>query len=177
MSLRGDKRIYKMLSDLDIQFDYYEHPAVSTVEEASNYWVDIDAAHCKNLFFRNHKGNRHYLVILDYRNSLNIRELEQKLRQGKLSFASPERMMKYLGLTPGSVSPFGLLHDVENHVHLFIDQHLSNARRISFHPNLNTASLVIQYADFLRYLSYIGNNWEYVKLYDQEADHPNLQRG
>jgi Ala-tRNA(Pro) deacylase len=173
-SLRGDQRIYDLFLHLNIPYDYYEHPAVPTVEEASKYWVDIDAAHCKNLFFRNHKGNRHYLVILDYRNSLNIRELEQKLRQGKLSFASPERMMKYLGLTPGSVSPFGLLHDVENHVHLFIDQHLSHAQRISFHPNLNTASLVIRYEDFLRYLSHVGNSWEYVRLYEQGGDHPDL---
>lgn len=164
--LRGDLQLYQILEKLNIAFDYYEHPAVPTVEEASRYWVDIEASHCKNLFFRNHKGNRHYLVILEYTYNLNIRDLEQRLKQGKLSFASPERMKKYLGLTPGSVSPFGLIHDKEKQVHLFIDQNLSRSERISFHPNLNTASIVIKYEDFLKYLTFIGNTWEYVKMYD-----------
>lgn len=163
---RGDKLLFKILSDLSIPFDYYEHPAVPTVEEASKYWVDIDAAHCKNLFFRNHKGNRHYLVILNYTCQLNIRELEQKLKQGKLTFASPERMMRFLGLTPGSVSPFGLIHDKDSHVHLFIDENLRNSERISFHPNLNTASIVVTFADLLRFLEFCGNKREYVRLYD-----------
>lgn len=164
--LRGDPKLFEILNQLKIDFDYYEHVAVPTVEEASKYWVDIEASHCKNLFFRNHKGNRHYLVILEHTSVLNIRELELKLRQGKLSFASAERMMKYLGLTPGSVSPFGLIHDCENHVHLFIDENLKNAERISFHPNLNTASIVLNYKDFLRFLEFSGNSWEYVRMYD-----------
>lgn len=161
---RGDPKLYDILSQLEIGFDYYEHPAVSTVEEASKYWVDIEASHCKNLFFRNHKGNRHYLVILEHTCLLNIRELELRLKQGKLSFASPERMMKYLGLTPGSVSPFGLIHDRENHVHLFIDKNLGDSGKISFHPNLNTASIVVSYHDFLRFLAFTGNPWEYLRL-------------
>jgi len=165
MQYRGDTALYPVLNELKIAFDYYEHPEVSTVEEASKYWVDIEATHCKNLFFRNHKGNRHYLVILKHTCQLNIRDLEQQLRQGKLSFASPERMMKFLGLTPGSVSPFGLIHDKEKHVHLFIDKNLGSSQRISFHPNLNTASVVIKYADFLRFLEHTGNTWEYVELY------------
>lgn len=164
--LRGDTAVYELLRKLEIHFDYYEHPAVPTVEEASKYWIDIEATHCKNLFFRNHKGNRHYLVILRHTYHLNIRELEQRLRQGKISFASPERMMKYLGLTPGSVSPFGLIHDTNRHVHLFIDKDLETSERISFHPNLNTASLVIKYSDFLKYLEYAGNTWEYLELYE-----------
>jgi Ala-tRNA(Pro) deacylase len=163
---RGDQLLYKILSDLEISFDYYEHPAVPTVEEASKYWVDIEAAHCKNLFFRNHKGNRHYLVVLNYTCQLNIRELEQRLKQGKLTFASPERMMRFLGLTPGSVSPFGLIHDKDHHVYLFIDENLRRSERISFHPNLNTASIVVVYSDFLKFLEFCGNDWEYVSLYE-----------
>jgi len=118
---RGDQLVYKTLEELNINFEYHEHPPAYTVEEASKYWAGIDSTHCKNLFFRNHKGNKHYLVILEYTQQLNIHELEKLLKQGKLSFASPERMMKYLGLTPGSVSPFGLIHDLSRHVHLFID--------------------------------------------------------
>jgi len=105
-------------------------------------------------------------VIFDYRETLNIRDLEQRLKQGKLSFASPKRMMKYLGIEPGSVSPFGLIHDKENHVHLFLDKNLKNAEHVSFHPNLNTASLVISQSDFRKFLEHIGNSYEFLELYD-----------
>lgn len=162
---RGDAKVYKTLSDLGINFDYHEHPPAPTVEEASKYWDGIDSAHCKNLFFRNHKGNKHYLVVFDYSQTLNIKDLEQRLKQGKLSFASPKRMIKYLGLEPGSVSPFGLIHDTENHVHLFIDINLQKAQKISFHPNLNTASLIVPFQGFLKYLNHVGNSFEFIELY------------
>jgi len=160
--MRGDPKLYQLLNELDISYDYYAHPEAPTVEEAAKYWKDLDAMHCKNLFFRNHKGNQHYLVILDHRQTLNIRDLEQRLKQGKLTFASPKRLMKYLGLTPGSVTPFGLINDSERHVHLFLDERLRDSEHISFHPCINTASLVIAYRDFLRFLEHQGNTWEYV---------------
>ncbi len=166
MSKRAEVTCY--LNDLNIPFDLYEHPPVPTVEEALPYWKDIDSAHCKNLFFRNHKGNRHYLVILDHRRQLNIRDLEQKLKQGKISFASPKRMERYLGLSAGSVSAFGIINDHDNHVHLFIDAALHAAEHISFHPNENNATLVISFASFLRFLESSGNSYEFIALYEEE---------
>jgi Ala-tRNA(Pro) deacylase len=166
MEQRGDPKLYRLFEELNINYDYYAHPPAPTIEEAKKYWKDIEAAHCKNLFFRNHKGNRHYLVIIEHTHNLGIRELEQRLKQGKLTFASPKRMEKYLGVTPGSVSPFGLINDKEHHVHLFIDEQLKDFERISFHPCINTASLVIRYTDFERYLNHLGNSYEYLKLYE-----------
>lgn len=166
MGKRAEVTCY--LNDLNIPFDLYEHPPVPTVEEALPYWKDIDSAHCKNLFFRNHKGNRHYLVILDHRRQLNIRDLEQKLKQGKISFASPKRMERYLGLSAGSVSAFGIINDHDNHVHLFIDAALHSAKGISFHPNENNATLVISFASFLRFLESSGNSYEFITLYEEE---------
>lgn len=162
---RGDPAVYRVLKELNIQFDYHEHPPVPTVEEASKYWAGIDSTHCKNIFLRNHKGDRHYLVILEHRQIANIHQLEKILKQGKLSFASPQRMMKYLGLEPGSVSPFGLIHDTTQHVHLFLDENLKDAERLSFHPNLNTASLIIKYSDFIRFIQWKGNGYEFISLY------------
>ncbi|HNX85251.1 MAG: prolyl-tRNA synthetase associated domain-containing protein [Bacteroidales bacterium] len=158
--LRGPAELYQLLDSLQIPYEYIEHPPVPTVEEAMKYWSGIDSGHCKNIFFRNHKGDRHYLVILYYDSKLNIRELEQKLRQGKLSFASDRRLMQYLGLTPGSVSPFGLINDRSRHVHLFIDKTLINHERLSFHPNTNTASLIIPREGLFRFLEHTGNTWE-----------------
>jgi len=160
--MRGPAELYALLDRLVIPYEYIEHPPVPTVEEAMKYWSGIDSGHCKNIFFRNHKGNRHYLVILYYDSKLNIRELEQKLRQGKLSFASDRRLMQYLGLTPGSVSPFGLINDHTRHVHLFIDKALLNHERLSFHPNTNTASLIIPREGLFRFLSHTGNSYEFI---------------
>jgi len=163
--MNGDPKLFEILEKLNIPFDYYEHPPVPTIDEAKKYWKDIDAAHCKNLFFRNHKGNRHYLVIIEHTHDLSIRELEQRLKQGKLTFASDQRLEKLLGLTPGSVSPFGLINDHAHHVHLFIDKNLQNFDRISFHPCINTASIVVRFADFERFLQWTGNGFEFLYLY------------
>ena len=111
------------------------------------------------------------------------------LRQGKLSFASPERMERCLGLLPGSVSPLGLIHDMNlarihddgtlsptegvaikelfpngHRVKLFLDKDLQNAERISFHPCDNTASAVLSNADFMRFLEIWGGEYEWLDI-------------
>ncbi|MDL2251419.1 prolyl-tRNA synthetase associated domain-containing protein [Odoribacter sp. OttesenSCG-928-J03] len=161
----GQEIVYKKLEELGIVFDYLEHPAAPTAELGKQYCVSLPGKHCKNLFFRNHKGNRHYLVIFDCDKELAIRDLEQILKQGKLSFASEQRMVKYLGLYPGSVSPFGLLNDTENHVYVFLDKNLKLTDKISFHPNDNHASLSIDTVDFIRYMDSVGNAYEWIELY------------
>jgi Ala-tRNA(Pro) deacylase len=164
------EKVLRLLKELDIKYELYEHPPVPTVEDALPYWDKIDATHCKNLFFRNHKGNRHYLVILKHNRKLNIRDLEQRLKQGKISFASPQRMERYLGLTGGSVSIFGLINDKENHVHLFLDDGLKSADKISFHPNENNATIVISDQAFIKFLDWSKNSYEYISLYDSDPE-------
>ena len=162
MNTEARNKVFSKLKELDIEFEVYEHPPLDTIEIALEYWKDIDAMHCKNLFFRNHKGNRHYLVIIKDTTPFSIHSLEKKLKQGKLSFGSEKRLMKYLGVKPGSVSPFGLINDETHHIHLFIDQQLQSANKISFHPNDNTASIVIRYADLLKFLQVMGNSYEFI---------------
>jgi Ala-tRNA(Pro) deacylase len=164
--MRGQIELYDILDSLSIKFEYHEHPPVATIEDAITHWKDYNAGRCKNIFFRNHKGDRHYLVILEHLAQLKIKDLEQRLKQGKLTFASDQRLLKYLGVQPGSVSPFGLINDVENHVHLFIDVRLRDFERLAFHPNINTATLVISKADFLSFLNFTGNSYEFISLYD-----------
>ncbi len=163
--MNGDPRLYDLLGQLHIDFEYLEHPAAPTIEIAKQYWEGHDAKHCKNLFFRNHKGNRHYLVLLDCDQNMNIHDIEHKLHQGKLSFASEPRLMRYLGVKPGSVTPFGLINDTEHHVHVFIDQKLREAEKVSFHPCINTASLIIKREDLIRFLDYQTNTYEWIELY------------
>lgn len=162
------ERIEKVLSYLNergIKHSWYTHDEAPTIEIARTQWRNDGSKHCKNLFFRNHKGNRHYLVVLDCEQDLDIHDLEKRLHQGKLSFASPQRMERYLGLQPGSVSPFGLINDLENHVHLFLDANLKNYQSLSFHPNDNHATVVISQSEFMRYLGEVGNSYEYIEMY------------
>jgi Ala-tRNA(Pro) deacylase len=163
--MNGPDKLYRLLEDLNIPFEYLEHPEAPTVAVAKKYWAGHDAVHCKNLFFRNHKGDRHYLVILDCEQDVDIHSIEKLLHQGKLSFASPERLMKYLGVTPGSVTPFGLINDTAHHVHIFLDKNLQKAERLSFHPCINTASLIVSKNDFIRFMEDARNRYEWVELY------------
>jgi Ala-tRNA(Pro) deacylase len=145
------------LNELGIGFERYEHPPVATVEQAVQHWAGIDAAHCKNLFLRNQKGDRHYLLILEHSKKADLRAVANQIGDGKLSFGSPERLMTHLGLTPGSVSPFGLIHDRTHSVRVVLDRDLQRAERLSFHPNINTATLVVSQDDFRRFLAACGN--------------------
>ncbi len=160
------QKVFDALHALNIKYEVIFHPPTPTVEEALIYWKDLEAVHCKNLFFRNHKGNRHYLVVFDCMKQLNIHDLEQRLKQGKLSFASPERMNRYLGISPGSVSPFGLINDTEKHVTVFIDKQLLDAKKLSFHPNDNTASLSLTTSDFVHFLETSSNEFHFLAMYD-----------
>jgi Ala-tRNA(Pro) deacylase len=164
--MRGQKELYEVLEGLNIGYEYYEHPPLATIGEALAHWKDLNSGRCKNIFFRNHKGNRHYLVILEHLRLLDIHDLEKRLKQGKLTFASDQRLKKYLGVQPGSVSPFGLINDTEHHVHVFLDKKLEEFERLAFHPNDNTASLVISRNDLMRFFQHTGNTWEYIKLYE-----------
>ncbi len=130
----------------------------------SEHWAGIDAAHCKNLFLRNQKGSRHYLVIVKHQKRADLRALADQIGDGKLSFASPERLLTHLGVTPGSVSPFGLINDASRDVRVFLDADLKAAERISFHPNINTVTVVLAFADFERFLAARGNPVRYVTV-------------
>jgi Ala-tRNA(Pro) deacylase len=152
------------LNELGIAFERHEHPPVATVEEASQHWAGIDATHCKNLFLRNQKGDRHYLFILLHSKRADLRAAADQIGDGKLSFGSPERLRAHLGLTPGSVSPFGLVNDRAHGVRVVIDRDLQAAARLSFHPNINTATLVVSGADFARFLAASGNIVSYIAV-------------
>lgn len=178
--METNERIQKVTSFLEannIPYQIHFHPPLPTIELALEYWKEIDSTHCKNLFFRNHKGNRHYLVSFECHKEFDIHGLEKELKQGKLSFASAERMERCLGLQPGSVSPFGLINDMNlqldspkelfengHRVKFYLDKDLQNSERISFHPCDNTASVVVSREDFLSFLEIWGGEYEWIEV-------------
>lgn len=156
-----EHKVYDVLRKLGISYTKHEHPPVYTVEEAERHWETIKGAHCKNLFLRNKKGKNHYLVIAKSEKRVDLKALTSRLGEDRLSFASPERMKRYLGLEPGAVSPFGLINDLENAVVVIIDRDLKEASHVNFHPNVNTATVGIAVADFEKFLNYCGNSIRY----------------
>ncbi len=154
--------VEQYLAGLGIPFTRHEHPAVATVAEAEVHWAGIDALHAKNLFLRNQKGTRHFLVVLAFTRRADLAALGERFGERKLGFASPDRLQTHLGLTPGSVSPFGLINDAAHRVEVAIDVAIRDAARVAFHPNVNTATLVLSGTDFQRYLTAVGHQVHWI---------------
>lgn len=160
-----EKKVYETLDQLNISYDRYTHPAVYTIAEIEEQGVKGDnIAHCKNLFLRNSKGDKHYLVVIESYKKTSTKDLAKQIGSTRLSFASEERMEKYLGLTPGAVSPFGLINDENKEVEVLIDKDLNKREKITFHPNVNTASVTISYDDFQKFIQWCGNKVTYVDV-------------
>jgi Ala-tRNA(Pro) deacylase len=159
-----ERPVLDALDALGIPYVRHEHPPVATVEEAERHWAGLKGAHCKNLFLRNYKGSRHYLVIAPVTRGVDLKRLTAELGEDRLSFASAERLKKWLGVEPGSVSPFGLVNDQAREVRVVCDMALRSAAALGFHPNVNTATLEISLADFERFLAWRGNPVRWLEL-------------
>ena len=158
----AEQELYNILEQLKIKYKRYEHKPVYTVEEADNLDIDIPGQHCKNLFLRNKKGNIHYLVIADSQKHIDLKLLSKEIGSSGLSFASEERLQKYLGLEAGSVSPFGLINDTERKVIVLIDRKLTDKSIVNFHPNVNTATISVSYDDLEKFIRWHENKFIYI---------------
>ena len=156
--------VLRTLDALAIRYERYEHPPVFNTDDVDRYWRAIAGTPVKNLFLRNKKGNHHYLVIVGVDKRVDLKELVRVIGDDRLSFGSAERLMEKLGLTPGSVSPFGLIHAGSGDVEVIIDKLLCRADRLLFHPNINTATVTVSFADFERFLAARENRVRYLDV-------------
>ena len=148
--------ILEILSFLHISYEVMEHEAVYTVEDAKKISHMIDGVGCKNLFLTD--GKKYYLVILRDDKRLDMKKLSLAISSKHLSFTSPKKLQDILNLTPGSVTPFGIIHDVNHEVIVVIDSDLKN-QKLLFHPNINTKTLSISFDDLIRFLEYEKNKY------------------
>ena len=151
------KDIYKFLADYDIEYERHDHPPVFTCEEAERLVPPLPAAKTKNLFLRDNKGRRHFLVIVGYEKTVDLKALRDLLGSSKLSLGSAERLQKYLGVTPGAVSLLALVIDVNKEVEVIFDKDLWQSNAFRFHPLVNTSTLVISRENIERFLEITGN--------------------
>ncbi|MFA5986806.1 MAG: prolyl-tRNA synthetase associated domain-containing protein [Parcubacteria group bacterium] len=162
-----EQKLYKILDEMNIPYEKFEHPAFGTVEASGSFYRDHDmGVDCKNAFMQNRRGRKHYLVILCAQKNIDIPHLAEFLGEHrKMGFASADRLENNLGLTPGSVTPFGLIHENAGEVGVVVDKEIFDYASVHFHPFRNTASLKISTKDFLRFLKRYAMD---VKIYDTE---------
>lgn len=139
-----------------IDFVSHEHAAVFTGEELEK--LSLPGMTCKNLFVRDQKSTRFILVILPANKKADLKKIGELTGAGKLSFVNPEMLCQKLGVTPGSISPFGLLNNSECDVEVLVDKEVMFAPIVLFHPNRNTATFQLTKEMFSRYLGLIKNN-------------------
>jgi len=140
-----------------IEAKRFEHSPVMTVEESKRLVPNLPGAKTKNLFVRDKKGLRHILVTVPHDLTVDLNSLGLLLGAGRLGFASPERLRKYLGITPGSVSLLALVNDAAHAVEFVLDRHLWEADAVQAHPLVNDATMVLPHAQLQRFLAATGH--------------------
>ncbi len=145
--------IYALLNNKHIHFTYTEHRPVYSMEELDALKMPADAVICKNLFLRNSNGKQHFLLTVPAATPIDLKQLATSLDSSRLSFASAERLEKYLRLQSGLVSPFGLLNDTSKSIIFVSSKNLPSSAIIGIHPNDNTATVWLTFGDLLSLLS------------------------
>ena len=143
-------------------YKLYKHKALFTVKDSVKKRGIINGAHSKNLFLKN-KKNHYFLFSCLEDTKVELKKLSQSLNLGNISFAKETALYKYLGVVPGSVTPYGLLNDVDNKVKFYLDIDFLSFKKINFHPLDNTATLNLSVDDFLYFLV---ENKKKVNIYD-----------
>ncbi|MFW9971061.1 MAG: prolyl-tRNA synthetase associated domain-containing protein [Candidatus Odinarchaeota archaeon] len=154
----------RWLTDHHIRYVLHAHPPVFTVPEARVHCGHIPGIHCKNLFLKNKKTGQFYLVTIPHEKQLDLKKFRKIVGAPKIRFAESDDLFNILGITPGAVSPMGLINDTNNKVIFFIDKSIWNATEVCCHPNINTETLQIPGPDFQKLIRATGNSIEIKNL-------------
>ena len=144
-----------LLKKRNYEFKLHKHEPLFTVEDSRNLRGKIEGCHSKNLFLKNKKNN-FFLISCDENSDINLKKISKSLNLGNVSFAKEEYLLKYLGIKPGSVSPFALINDKENYINFYLEDKLYNCKFVNFHPLLNTATITMKTSLFIKFM--IENN-------------------
>ena len=156
------KNALEWLESKGLEYEILEHDPVYTMEEMDAAGITAKGDVCKNLFLRDQKGKKHYLVVCPEEAHIDLSTLATQLRSTKLSFASPERLEKYLNVVQGCVSPLGVINDAAHEVVVAFDQKLQKTNRMGIHPNDNTATVWVKTAPLKKAIESLGNKVVYI---------------
>lgn len=156
--------IEETLTSLGIPFERVEHAPLHTCDEAHAAMPGHDSLQTKNIFLRDKRGRRHLLLVTTCEHVVDVKKFADQSGADRLSFGSPERLMKYLGVEPGSVTVLGLITDAKHGVELFVDREVWNAPRWRCHPLVNTATLIIPRSGIETFLAHTGHDARVIEL-------------
>jgi len=159
---------YDFLKAHGVDYDRHDHPAVYTVEESDRLVPELPGAKTKNLFLRDDKGKRHFLVLVPSTKQVDLKGLKGEMGIKRISFASPQRLQKYLGIEPGAVSPMALFNDKSHDVEVFFDRALWDADAFQFHPLVNTSTIVITRGNMERFLNATGHAYQIIQVPERQ---------
>jgi Ala-tRNA(Pro) deacylase len=159
---------YQFLADHHIEYERHDHPAVYTVEEAERLVPPLPGAKSKNVFLRDKKGVRHFLVVVPAQKRVNIKALPEAVGSSRLSFGSAERLKKYLGVEAGAVTLLAIFNDPDHAVEVFMDKTLWQSEAFNFHPLVNTATLVISRKNLERFIKATGHEIQILDVPSQD---------
>ncbi len=147
--------LFELLRANNIDFQIHDHDPLFTVEDSENFRGEIKGSHSKNLFLKNKKNN-FFLFSCDEKAQVNLKQFSKSIGAKNLSFANEKYLENFLGIKPGSVSPFALLNDSENVVKFYLDEKLFKSSLINFHPLINTTTITVKTSEFINFI--IENN-------------------
>ena len=157
--------VYDFLDRIGVEYTTLCHPAAFTMEECENIRKAIGAPVFKNLFLTNKQQTQYYLLMIPADKPFKTKYLSSQLGCARLSFASSEDMIKLLHISPGAVSPMGLIHDKDCRVRLIVDRDLSTTDKYACHPCVNTASIALSLQDLLeKVIPATGHTYTWVDL-------------
>lgn len=156
--------VYQKLKELNIPYEVVEHPAVYTTDEADVYIRGREGVRTKSLFLTNKKKTAFYLLVMDEEKRLDMDAFKALCNESRMRFAPEESMAEKLGLAPGSVSLFGLLHDAQHEVKVYLEKQMLSQPTITFHPNDNTKTLFLPMEGMFRFLEAMGYEANIVEL-------------
>lgn len=163
-----EESVYDFLDGLRLPYKTLKHPAAFTIEECEKVRDTIHAPVFKNLFLTNKQQTKFYLLLMPGEKIFKTKYLSAQINSARLSFAGPDKMMELLGVTPGSVTPLGLMNDKNGVVNLLIDSDLSSASDFACHPCINSASVLLNFDDLIsKILPATGHSFTWVTLPDE----------
>jgi Ala-tRNA(Pro) deacylase len=158
------RALLDFLAQHGIGYVRHDHPPVFTCEEEKVNVPESGAVRTKNLFMRDRRGRRHLLLVTTCAKSVSIDRFAEVSGADRLSFASAERLQKYLGVEPGAVTVLGLVNDAQHAVEVYIDADVWNAPTLHAHPLRNDATLVLTHDALVRFLTATGHRHQVVSL-------------
>ncbi len=161
--LQTQEELLNVLTQIGIEYTNHEHPAVYTVEQASQHHKGIKGVHSKNLFLKDKKKNLFLVVTLSDK-SIKIKEVAKKINAKSPSFGKPELLEQALGIIPGAVTPFAVINAKDHNIKVILDEEMMENELLNFHPLVNTATTTISSNSLIKFMEYCNQYFEIIRL-------------